>query len=908
MNKMDKSETSLLDAWFVETKLKPPQSGFKLIDRPLLLTLFSSLMDKGSVCVTAPAGFGKSSMLSQWLLGQQKGNTKIAWLSLDEDDGELRQFVSYIVFALNRSGVDMERLQIAAEHILADIPIKSILPSLINILSRSDSKIVLILDDFHRFKSNAVNQFIEDLIVLAPEHFKLIVCSRFQPEINTASLIAQGRLRELGADSLRFTVEDTKTIFEGLLPIQEITTLHERTEGWPVALQFARLAMQEKGVLNVSEQDGSEIEKFQISVHSTHIADYFAQQVFEQLPCDLQNLLLKTSIVERFDASLADAICESSISHSLINDSMALRPLLIPLDDSERWFRYHHLFAEFLLHRLSQEHDVDEKSLHIRASKWFEQGGQIAEAVRHARLAKDFDRCARLIQEAGGWELILYGGIGYIRTLLRHVSDDDLNTFPRLRVAKAYLCIKDGAISEATNHLEQVERSKIDFQDDIFDRDKTMVMTLLDVYNGEANKDAVNKRIKLDLEAWPKQDHLGCGVLLCSLAISEMGLGRFETARDAVVDAVKSMRSANSILGINYCYVHLGHIAFLKGAMQMAKAHYAEALSMAEDNFGTDSGLKSICDVGNTVLKIWQDESRKETLCFGKMLDLICEGDGWFEIFSASFSARVVQAYLTNDGKMAEEISRQSSLVGEKRGIQSLYYLSDVYALHAAMISKDKLECIRLSSVLQDSLKTYEQLEGIHWQFEMEAILALGLSCLSDDSTHFDVGVLDSLVSRLDAMEAGLGWIRCVMLKAVFLHKSGDTAVAQNLVFSAAKIAVRENLFAPFLLHSHIRNLVRSSAKAGRERPGQQMETAFLNACVSRFPKSEKNQGNIALSVRESEVLFELSLGKTNKEIARALDMTHHTVKFHLKNVFVKLGAENRIHAINEARKIHLIS
>ena len=905
---MDKSEASLLDAWFVETKLKPPQSGFKLIDRPLLLTLFSSLMDKGSVCVTAPAGFGKSSLLSQWLLGQQKENTKIAWLSLDGDDGELRQFVSYIVFALNRAGVDMERLQIAAEHILADIPTKSILPSLINILSRCDSKIVLILDDFHRFKSDVVSQFIEDLIVVAPEHFKLIVCSRFQPKINTASLIARGQLRELGADSLRFTVEDTKAIFEGLLPIQEIAMLHERTEGWPVALQFARLAMQEKGMFTALKSDESKIEKFQISVHSTHIADYFAQQVFEQLPCDLQNLLLNTSIVERFDASLADAICESSISHSLINDSIALRPLLIPLDDSERWFRYHHLFAEFLLHRLSQEHDVDEKSLHIRASKWFEQGGQIAEAVRHARLAKDFDRCARLIQEAGGWELILYGGIGYIRTLLRHVSDDDLNKFPRLRVAKAYLCIKDGAISEATAHLEQVERSNIDIQDENFDRDKTMIITLLDVYNGEANKETVNKRIKLDLEAWPKQDHLGCGVLLCAYAISEMGQGRFEIARNAVVDAVKSMRSANSILGINYCYVHLGHIAFLKGEMQMAKAHYAEALSMAEDNFGTDSGLKSVCDVGSTILKIWQDETRQEVLNFGKKLNLICEGDGWFEIFSASFSARIAQAYLINDGKMAEEVSRQSLLVGEQRGIRSLRYLGDVYALHAAMISKDKLECGRLSGVLQGNLEIFEQLEGIHWQFEMEAILALGLLSLSGGLTHFDVGILDSLINRLDAMETGLGWVRCMMLKAVLSHKSGDTVEAQNLVFSAAKIAVREHLFAPFLLHSHIRNLVRSSAKVGRERPGQQMETAFLNACVSRFPKSEKNQGNIALSVRESEVLFELSLGKTNKEIARALDMTHHTVKFHLKNVFLKLGADNRIQAINQARHLHLIN
>ncbi|MEE9444950.1 MAG: LuxR C-terminal-related transcriptional regulator [Cocleimonas sp.] len=908
MGKTEKLEVNLLDAWFVETKLKPPRSGFKLIDRPLLLSVFSSLIDKGSVCVTAPAGFGKSSLLSQWLLGQQKEEAKIAWVSLDEDDGELRQFVSYIVFALNRSGVDMGRLQIAAEHMLADIPAKSILPGLINILSRCSSNIVLILDDFHRFQSRVVSQFVEDLVVLAPESFKLIVCSRVLPNINTASLIAQGRLRELGPDSLRFTVEDTKAIFEGLLPIQEVATLHERTEGWPVALQFARLAMRKKGMLSATKTDGNEIEKFQISVHSTHIADYFAQQVFEQLPCNLQNLLLKTSIVERFDASLADAICESSISHSLINDSMALRPLLIPLDDSERWFRYHHLFAEFLLHRLSQQHDIDVKVLHIRASKWFEQEGQIAETVRHARLAKDFDRCARLIQEAGGWELILYGGIGYIRTLLRHVSEDDLNKFPRLRVAKAYLCIKDGAISEATIHLEKVERSSIDIQDDIFDRDKTMIITLLDVYNGEANKEAVNKRIKQDLEAWSKQDHLGCGVLLCAFAISEMGQGRFETARDAVVDAVKSMRSANSILGINYCYVHLGHIAFLKGEMHMAKAHYAEALSMAEDNFGTDSGLKSVCDVGSTILKIWQDETRKEALGFGEMLNLVCEGDGWFEIFSASFFARIVQAYIKNDGDVAIAISRQSSLVGEERGIQSLDYLSDVYALHAAMISKDKLECIRLSGVLQDSLKTYNQLEGIHWQFEMEAILALGLSSLSDGSTHFDVGALDSLVIRLDTMKAGLGWIRCVMLKAVFLHKSGDTDSAQDLVFSAAKIAVRENLFAPFLLHSHIRNLVHSSAKAGRERPGQQMETAFLNACVSRFPKPEKNQGNIALSVRESEVLFELSIGKTNKEIARALDMTHHTVKFHLKNVFVKLGAENRIHAINEARKIHLIS
>ncbi|MDA5194157.1 LuxR C-terminal-related transcriptional regulator [Govanella unica] len=894
-------------SWLTRAKLEAPRQQIALIDRPRLLTVLEHALTRRLCLVAAPAGFGKTTLLAQWRAELIKRDMSVAWLTLDEDDNETRQFLCYVIFSLSAAGVDTGRLLGLAEQGLLETPLQAALAATLEAIAQSPRHVVLMLDDYHRAETDEINNLLKRLVDNGPDNFTLIVNSRLRPTRSITQSLASGHAMEIGPESLRFSMAETRAAFDPLVSDSQLEMLFLRTEGWAMAIQLARLA---------SAGDRAEGQVFgEFRGQSGLLASYLAEQVLTRLPEELQNFLMFSSICERFTASLANALTEREDAWDLLQQLEPLRALLVPLDGE--WFRYHHLFADYLRDSLKRRHPSELKPLHLRASRWFEQNGLVPDAVRHARLAEDYDRCARLIENAGAWELILFGGIGYLSNLLRNIPDREMARFPRIQVARAYLAIKQGQILEGRRYLEDALANPTTAQAQAdstqgLGRDLLNVTAMQEVYEDRWTDEASLDRITRMINTTPDTDAVSRGVLLCSKIINYLALGRLEDAQETCQVATRAMRQGNSVLGINYCYLHSGIIALYGGKLRLAEANLWETQRMAEENFGADSGLKALADIMLNSQLFWAGEWKEDN--FEKFQDALQYAelyDGWFEIFATALDVEMSAALLRQNLDAADTAIDRTQQLVDTRGGQRLGKIVEACRLAVALARQDDSTTRALAERLEASFplecwKSQPQL----WRPYQTVAPLLGLWTAQRDRAR-GLRILDDLVACCEHIRSDFYLIRALIARAQLLDLSGQRPAALTDLLSALTIAAPEKIRMPFRLARGLHPLLHAAQKKAREDGTDLVIMRFISTCLESATGADQRlaQAEAAniFSTREYEVLLELTHGHSNKEIARTLDLTEHTVKFHLRNIFVKLKVDKRTDAIAAATRLKLV-
>lgn len=888
-------------SWLVRAKLDPPRQQFSLIARERLLEALDRALAMRLCLIVAPAGFGKTTLLAEWRERLVRRGALAAWLTIDEADGDPKQFLSYLAIALSGAGVAMGRLETLAEQGLMEIAVDSILAAMLEAIAATGAPVVLVLDDYHRMASIDVDGLVCRLMDAAPSNFTLVAAARSRPSLKGPQMLAAGDAMEIDANALRFSLDETRSLLDSRASEDDVAAVFERTEGWAVAIQLARL------VISGDRQMGFVLSG--LTGHGGHFAAYLTDQVLANLPADLVEFMIETSILERFNAPLANAVCARVDSWAMLKRLEPLHSLLMPLDDRCEWFRYHHLFAEYLQTLLHRRFPDRIAKLHARASEWLRNEGYIADAVRHASLAGDLHRCARMIEEAGGWELILYGGVGHLRSLLRHIPKKELPRFPRVLLARAYLALKDGQIQDARAMVETARVSSPPVGDSsaerAFERDLINIGTLADLYEDRAlTRDKLRRLRALQDEIDPV-DSLTRGVLCCANALASLAIGDFADAETRSRGAMRAMRCANSVLGLNYCFLHAGGAAFYQGRFQKAEADYSQARQLAEDNFGADSGLRSLADVLHGALLYWRDEwAEGDLVGFDRALAHVENYDGWFEIYAHALDVSVAARLEKGDRDGAEAAIRRGQAIASERGIERLELLAEGHRLACHVYAGEKLLAGRLAADLSAQLPAQSWRRDPHvWRPYCEAGLAIADAIgLADRSAA--LAVLDDVIACSRSIGANFYLVRTLVRKAVFLYEAGDRPGALAHVIEALERATPERIRKPFR-DRPAAPLLRAALKHAREEALDSVILGFIGACLETAPANAARAEALeafGLSVREMEVLEELAQGASNKEIARALDLTEHTVKFHLKNIFAKLGVERRGQAIALAR------
>ena len=873
----------------LSTKFYIPAPRLNGVPRPTLIERLNEGLDRKLTLISAPAGFGKTTLVSQWIAGCGQS---IAWLSLDEGDNDQVRFLSYLVAALQtiRAGIGEGLLAVLQSPQRPQA--EAILTTLLNEISVIPEQFILILDDYHLIDSQAVDHALAFLVEHQPPQMHLVIATREDPDLPLARLRARGQLTELRAADLRFTpAEASEFLNEAMglnLSAEEITALEARTEGWIAGLQLAALSMQNQ------EDIPGFIQAFTGSHH--FVLDYLIEEVLEQQPESVQAFLLRTSILDRLCGPLCDAVLldPSASGQKTLEYLEHANLFIVPLDNERRWYRYHHLFAELLRQRLQQAGRVAE--YHMRASQWYEDNGFQLEAFRHAAAANEIDRAQRLI-EAKGMGLHLPDATTVVLSWLDSLPASVLDARPYLRWKHASLLLIMGQTSGVEERLQATETA--------------LAAAAL---SGAEPDDKV-------------RDMIG------KIAVARADLALMQQRPEIML--VQAQRALEYLHAENLGYRSeairfMGHSHFLRGDRNAAGRAYAEALSL-----GKASGDISTTLFATTLLaqvQVLENQLYLAAETYQSVMPQMSE-------YSPANAGVVHEGlagiyYEWNDLDTAEQHGLQSlrlarqydQLVNRLLTIQVLLArlklaCGDVDAAAALLAEAQqtayqKQFTIRLPDIAAVQvlvLLRQGQVEGaaqLAQQYELPLSRARVLLAEGDPAAA--LSVLGPFRAQMEAK----GWederLRASVLEALAHHAQRDRDRAVQALEDALAMAEPGGFIRLFVDEgAPMRRVLTDAAERGviPDYVGKLL-AAFEAERPQPEPEAVASPGqplSEPLTERELEVLRLIADGLSNQEICERLFLALDTVKGHNRRIFSKLQVQRRAEAIARARELGLL-
>jgi LuxR family transcriptional regulator, maltose regulon positive regulatory protein len=887
---------------FLRGRLTPPTYRVALLPTPALIRLQNEGADYKVVLLIAPAGYGKTALLAQWRDTLRASGTHTSWMSITGDQQEAAQLLAYLATSLIEAGINLGAVEKQAEQWFADVPIASAISALTTQLARNTHPIILLIDDVHQLPRATVELIFGPLLQPGLSHVHVAMSGRSRPALPLAGLRSRGELLEFEIDALRFGAAEIDTMFPDLTPTQR-ELLNKRTEGWPVALQLARLWITAKPerVELIAGFSGRTFE----------VAEYLTEQVLSDLPPSVRGTLESTAPLDQLCAGLVEAVTESPDAWHCLISLPSVASLIVPLDKGREWYRLHPLLADYLKDQLRQHNPAVARTCNTRASVWFESREDTLNAVRHAAAAGDIDRAANLIERTGGWELILFGGAGLMRALLAEVPANRLKAYPRVELFRAFLDAKEGTVIDARKRYEEAHATASQVSlpptSTPLGRDLQVVGHLLARYEDQPVEVGALDALYLEINALDPQDALGRATLLNASCLVGFALGDIPDAHAACERAVREMRSLGSVLGLNYCALHLGLASFHLGRRREAEAAFREALELAEENFGADSGLRAVSDIHLAVAIQARGDIAGALELIHRSLEHIEAYDGWVDIYADGYRAAINAALSTGDLEQAETLLKRAAATASRRRLKRLN----------ALIQAHRVRLYVRAGRLKEARTTINWRSGAwreaaaNWREHH----AMGIAAAELELTVGDpaaaLAILQDLALSAESGRRARDALAVAFLSAVARFNGGASDDAASALAQLLGSALREDdtefliesgpLAAP-LLH-HARQWTRENGTSPLVRQALNTSLARLAALT---PLSNGMRAPL-LSGRELEVLAEVARHSSNKVIARVLQMTENTVKFHLKNIFQKLGIRHRAEAVVAAREQGLL-
>jgi LuxR family maltose regulon positive regulatory protein len=614
----------------VDTKFHIPDVRPDLVSRQRLLQRLHSGLHCKLTLVSAPAGFGKTTLLSEWVstsgwgrraetvAGQhnrQLSHASVVWLSLDEGDNDPARFLTYLIAALQRIDDSLGAgIQVALQSPKPP-PFQSLMTTLINQIDASShgggprqGPCVLILDDYHLITAQPVHAALTFLLDHMPPNLRLVIATRADPPLPLARLRGRGELNEIRQDDLRFVLDEVARFLRqgaGLdLADEDVTLLTSRTEGWIAGLQLAALAMQGMQPLKVPGLRGNPrgVSNFIKGFGGAHrfILDYLVEEVLAQQSPTIQEFLLKTSLLKRLNASLCDMVLQKrdreagstsgpraslsapqSPSQQILEELEAANLFVVPLDGGRRWYRYHHLFSDLLQQRLKQTQPHVVTELHCLASLWHEQNGFLTEAIDHALAAGEHERAADLIERVAE-ETWMRSEVATFLHWMDGLPKDLVRARPFLGVLEAMALLMSGQPLEVSeSHLQYAQGTGLK---GTVPAAVIVFRALRAAYQGRTRQSAELSRQALDL--LPKQSLFLRSLVVGILGLAQMYGGDFVAATQALEETARIGQKGGNAMNTVLALCHLAEISLVQGRLQEAKRRYEQAIESARGGRG----------------------------------------------------------------------------------------------------------------------------------------------------------------------------------------------------------------------------------------------------------------------------------------------------------------------------------
>lgn len=926
---------------FLATKLYVPSIRPEFVSRPHLIQTLNKGLYRKLTLISAPAGFGKTTLVSEWLdnlgLNSPKKNQdeyRIAWLSLDEGDNDLIRFLTYFLAALNQAdGNDSVMGENALTMLRAHqpLPAETILISLINDIAAFPEKFVFVLDDYHLIETQKIHKALGFLLENLPLQLHLVIATREDPFLPLSRMRARDQVTELRAADLRFTTSEAGEFLNRVMALElstgDIDALEKRTEGWIAGLQLAAISLQGK------ENTSQHIKSFSGSYRL--VLDYLVEEVLEGQTEGVQKFLLQTSILNQLTGSLCDALTGQNNGQQVLESLEHANLFIVQLDEKRHWYRYHHLFADLLRQRLHQKYPGKISKLHQCASEWYEREELWSDAIHHALAFDDVERAADLIELAWHPMNMSYQSVLWL-SWAKTLPEELVRSRPALSTACGWASLDTGDLEAAERCFQNAERwltssasgnKKKEKEKDeasagkkiILDGEELRVLSI-SIANGRAYLAQalgdVSGTIKYAQQAADRlheNEHFERGLSNILAGFAYWTNGELQAAHDATANAIEKMQTADKIPFIISFASYLADILVAQGQLHEAVRTYLQVLESVAEQGESEVRETAVLHLGLSEIYFEQGDMAA-ALRHLERSDALGKHPAFPPWYRHWIWAR------TRARRSLGDLDGTLELLNDAEQLYYRHPIPDVRPLKA-LLARAWIATGHLTEVQdwsrEQGLSVYDDLTYLR---EFEHITLARAFIAQYKGIQEDIYIQDAkrLLERLlaAAEEGGRtgSVIEILILQALACEAQRDTHAALRALERALTLAEPEGYFRIFVDEGP------PMARLLYEALSRESSPEYVQSLLAVFPTIEPKSELFSrtespgteliehLSDRELEILGLLAKGLTNQEIGSKLYLSLNTVKAHTRNIYGKLGVNSRTQASARARSLGLIS
>jgi LuxR family maltose regulon positive regulatory protein len=888
-----------MPAALVETKLFRPQARPGLVPRPRLDELLGIGGRARLTLVSAPAGFGKTTLVTAWVAGVER----VAWVSLDEADRRPEVFWAYLLTALDRAAPGTGAAGLAL--LGAGQPIEAVLAAVLNELSVLPDDVTLVLDDYHAVEGPDLQAGMALLVERLPPQLRLVVITRADPALPLARLRARGELTEVRAADLRFTQDEATAYLAdatGLdLEAGDVAALEARTEGWIASLQLAALSLRGR------EDPSGFIEGF--AGDDRYVVDYLVEEVLDRQPAEVRDFLLGTAVLDRLTGALCDAVTGTTGGAATLESLERRNLFVVPLDDQRRWYRYHHLFADVLRAHLLMEQPERVAGLHRRASDWYADADEPVLAVRHALAAGDAARAAELAELA-------IPALGrdrredVVRGWAHDLPEEVLGNRPVLAIGLVGGLMSSNDFDDVERRLADIERQLALPEADqvVVNREELpRIPASLEMYRSALalnSGDPAGTILRADraLELATDDDLLVRAAAPALSALASWTMGDLAAARRGYSVATEGLHRAGRIADVLGCTLAVADLDLALGRLDEAQQALERAVELSERHRPDGGGVvRGTADMLVALSRCaWHRNDLALTAELLSRADELGESAG---LAQHPYRWRVAMARLR---AAARDFATAVELLDEAERVYVGDYSPPVHPIHATrarvlVASGDVAGATAWA--LRHGVRADDHLSYLR-EYEHVTLARVLLAQQTPEASRDAVALLERLLAAAEEGGRTGSVIEILALQAVAQHEAAPLEHA--LTLAEPDGWVRVFLGAGPQVAPLLDALV-------RERPDRPFARRVLDAAtdtvaVRPAPTTVAQPLVDPLSERELDVLRLLASDLDGPDIARHLVVSLNTVRTHTKHIYAKLGVNNRRSAVSRAHQLGLLA
>ena len=902
--------------WLSAQKVTQPKAQEYVIEHPLVINDLQRYVETSLSIISAPAGFGKTTMLVGWSHVLKKNGVNVCWLLFDNTIKTPSMLASYILYALYKADIDIDANGITDFSILQTLPIEKLIALLIHTIEMLDEQIVFIIDNFELISDELLDQIIQPLLEFSTFNFHLSIATDNYCPLKKALFELQNKVIHITPEHLAFSKHDIKMFFQDELGSKTLEYIFYMTEGWPIAVQFFRKIF-------FVDSDNQALEQ-ELKINFKLIDRYIIEKITNKFSIKEQQLLMEMAISESFGDDLKHYL---GIHYTAFFSTLVKRisPLIIQLDKYK--YKFNPIFKEYLLKKSGKVKSQYFHDIYLKAAIWFAHQGLLKPAIEYCIKANNPQKVLDIIESFGGVFMVwIKEGFSYLELILKRLDqcleNDHTENFTNSMTMHIYHCIvniksgnkqlADKDYSVILEHYSFIKVHLSNKEQKIIECELFLMKIILDFNKGKMLIECDCEQLKYNISQFDSVNYSLFGQYYNILCLGYLQRGRLAQALNYAKLSIDNYKKINSLYGEIYIYTHLGDISFAEGKSNNSAKLLHKAFNLTRSNFSNDKGMISSIQILTAELNYQQGKSAGPNI---QLLLKQLEGqEAWFDIYFAGYITSSNIAFDQHGLEAAITLLDNAKVYLLQKKLDALIPSLNIQKMNL-FLKENKLTQAKEQMVKTGIKLSYYQNDeeaNIAWRETLSAAVTICKMYIMEGKISEVLISLEVFCKRASEENNNLSLLYYEILFCIAYQKINDETLSFIHLEKAISLYGDSGYIRPFIDNTKVvRPLLEKYFSSRYKVATSQKYPLLTQAKILEKQLNDYHQSIENLNImtkREQEVLDQLALGFSNKVIANKINISANTVCFHLKNIFIKLQASNRLQAVKIAKKRKFIS